>query len=74
MPKPNTQFELSVQDMELIEDALRTRKQSLSQRLTSTKTSDADLKETLHSVHELLGRLHNQKEFYRPSKTAYVSG
>ena len=74
MSKPNTKFDLSVEDMELIETALRTRKSSLSERLVEMKAVDEDLKEALHGIQDLLGRLHNQKEFYRPKSGAYVGG
>ena len=53
--KPNTKFELSVDDLDLIETALM--------HLEQTK-----------EVRELLGRLHNQKNWYRPKKGVYVSG
>ena len=88
MPGYNTTFELTVEDMELIEDALRGSKQSLSSELIdqaddplrkctttqrkseSTQGIDASMKRS----NDLLGRLHNQKQFYRPSRGAYVSG
>lgn len=60
MPRYNTNFELSREDMELIETAL--------QRTQANGDIDA------RQVHDLLGRLHNQKIFFRPSDTAYVSG
>ena len=53
--KPNKKFELSVKDLELIEDALH--------RLEPTR-----------EVQELLGRLHNQKNWYRPKNAIYVGG
>lgn len=56
MIKPNTQFKLSVQDIEIIENALRA-------------SPNARNKE----VQEVLGKLHNQKNFYRP-KENYVGG
>lgn len=59
MPKPNTKFELDVEDLDLIETALRKAKR------------DEDLDK--RQIHDLLGRLHNQKVFYRPPGT-YVSG
>ena len=58
--KPNTKFELNVADLELIESAL-------FHQLTK---SDEDRKKT---INELLGKLHNQKNWYRPKK-GYVSG
>jgi hypothetical protein len=50
----NKHFELDINDIALIEAALRA--------LPASK-----------EVHELLGRLHNQKIWYRP-KGAYVGG
>ena len=60
MPKYNTTFELSLQDMDLIEEAL-----------TKVAANENDVCPS--SVQDLLGRLHNQKVFYRP-KGVYVSG
>ena len=59
--KPNENFKLSVQDVEHIELALRLR------------LSIVDMEEK-REINELLGKLHNQKQFYRPSKETYVSG
>jgi hypothetical protein len=53
--KPNTQFKLSVRDLELIEMAL----------LNMEQTPD---------VRALLGKLHNQKNWYRPKDGIYISG
>ncbi len=66
MPKPNTQFDLSVDDLDLIETALRQHKAGIVKDCAGT-SDDA------RNVHELLGRLHNQKVFYRP-KDAYIGG
>jgi len=81
MPKYNKTFELTVEDMELIETALRDTKRSLSTDLVEqaddplrpcedTRTLDASMKR----INDLLGRLHNQKEFYRPKSGAYIGG
>ncbi|GAW34730.1 hypothetical protein RA2_01782 [Roseovarius sp. A-2] len=77
----NSNFELSVADMELIEAALRQTKSDLSARAVPVaeqhdKTVDSigDADETLRQVHDLLGRLHNQKVFYRPRRGAYIGG
>ena len=53
--KPNTQFNLSVRDIELIEQALHSLEQT-------------------REVRELLGRIHNQKNWYRPKDKEYVGG
>ncbi|SMX23773.1 hypothetical protein [Boseongicola aestuarii] len=59
MPKPNTKFELDVEDLDLIETALHKAK----------RDQDIDKRR----IHDLLGRLHNQKVFFRPRGT-YVGG
>jgi len=71
MPQYNDMFELSVADMELIETALQTTRDTLSEAHPEAGSSDED---TLRRIHELLGRLHNQKIFYYPKDKVYVSG
>ncbi len=68
MAKANTKFELSVDDMDVIEMALRERKRALTQ--SSCEKSDDEKRD----IHDLLGRLHNQKVFYRPKGSVYVGG
>lgn len=82
----NTSFELTVNDIERIEAALRLHKQAVSlERLelmeANGTSSDAARTERvdaeLAAIHDLLGRLHNQKIFYRPTNTdkaPYVGG
>lgn len=70
VPKFNTQFELSVSDMDLIEDALRASKMAKTQADVKARAEDDEVRQ----IHDLLGRLHNQKTFYRPSKGPYVGG
>ena len=53
--KPNTQFNLSVRDLELIEQALLKQEQTPEVRM-------------------LLGKLHNQKNWYRPKDGVYIGG
>lgn len=60
MPKYQTKFDLNLDDMTLIETALQ-----------NAATSDAV---DSRQAHDLLGRLHNQKIFYRPRDGVYVSG
>lgn len=70
MPKYNKTFELSVEDLDLIEDALRATKLSATQ----AELKAAPATEKARQIHDLLGRLHNQKTFYRPAKGTYVGG
>lgn len=81
MPGYNKSFDLSIHDVDLIEEALRARGRELCKmrralaeenpaHLESIGVIEADQREN----EELLGRLHNQKVFYRPSAQTYVGG
>ncbi len=61
MPKYNTKFDLSLNDMDVIETALR-----------GALHAKEDLDQ--EAVTDLLGRLHNQKTFFRPQNGIYVGG
>ena len=59
-PKPNTQFELDIKDIEIIENSLL---------LMSRETdSDAGKKE----ISKLMAKIFHQKNWYRPKN--YISG
>ena len=81
MPSYNRQFDLSISDVDLIEEALRARGRELSgMRLALRDDNPAQL-ESIRVVEqdqrnneELLGRLHDQKILYRPKKAMYVGG
>jgi len=55
MTKYNTNFELDLNDIELIETSLR----------TSMRNGSEEIKK---EAHMLLGKLHNQKEWYVPKE------
>jgi hypothetical protein len=81
MPRYNRTFELSIHDVDLIEEALRARGRELCKmRRALSDENPADLQriqvieEDQRENEELLGRLHNQKIFYRPKTKPYVSG
>ncbi len=75
MPLYNEMFMLSVNDMDLIETALRRTQHALSQeQLVQSDEGKGDHVETIRQIRELLGRLHNQKIFYRPKDSVYVGG
>lgn len=68
MPKPNTNFILTVDDLEMIESALAGK---LSRRATSIMLDPDsgyadEMKEEVNKIRDLLGRLHNQKEWLNP--------
>lgn len=74
MPQYNDLFELSVSDIDLIETALQRTRDALSQELIALPDKNGEGAETLRRVQELLGRLHNQKIFYRPKSGVYIGG
>ena len=86
MPSYNTKFDLDIDDLDVIETALRERKKELSLERLAMLGGDggapdaealAALDAAINATHELLGRLHNQKVFYRPKavqNTPYISG
>jgi hypothetical protein len=65
--KPNTKFELTVRDVEMIEDALRSRIGRLF--WNPSATAKAEVKE----IQDLLGRIHNKKVWYTP-KDKFIGG
>lgn len=77
----NVNFELSVEDVELIESALRLSKRALgSGAIVAGTAAEADMPDpadvngSIRRIQDLLGRLHNQKVFYRPRSGTYVGG
>jgi ribonuclease PH len=73
--KPNTKFELSVRDIEIIEHALRAKAGRRGLAIANGETSP-QLKQEMHEIQELLGRIHEQKVWYHkmPKGQIYVSG
>ena len=63
--KPNKHFELTVRDIEVIEIALRAKAGRRGIAIAQGDTSEK-LKEEMHEIQELLGRIHNQKVWYKP--------
>lgn len=59
--RPNTEFKLSVSELSLIESALH------------EKIPNSNIDE-IERIRELLGRIHNQKNWYRPKQGVYISG
>jgi len=71
--KPNKQFELSIRDVEVIESALRAkagrRGLAIAQGDVSTQLHDEMIE-----IQELLGRIHNQKNWYRANDGTFQGG
>ena len=81
MPRFNRTFDLTVEDVELIEEALRARGRELCQTRRALSDENPAHMEAIRVIErdqrngeELLGRLHDQKIFYRPTKNVYVGG
>lgn len=71
--KPNTQFTLSIKDIEIIERALSAKAGRRGMRLMKGENND-QLHQEMKEIQDLLGRLHEQKVWYRDNKKVYVSG
>ncbi len=77
MAKHNSNFELTISDLDLIEASLHIVKRDLSmdsKNETQEMLPGDGQEESLRKIDDLLGRLHNQKIFYRPSKGTYLGG
>ena len=81
MAKPNTTFNLDVKDLELIEDALHSVIAKRSNDLVSAGDAQnatvdrASAEAEMSEMHDLLGRLHNQKNWFRPKAGhSYIGG
>jgi hypothetical protein len=73
--KPTLKFDLNVKDIDVIEDAMRYRLQRLLARRTTVKKDSSreaiDIEAT--HIHQLLGKLYNQKSWFKPT-TGFIGG
>ena len=69
-------FKVNPQEMEVIEKALNhTLSVSLNELHTLPQGAKAEkLRANIREVYELLGSLHNQKNWFRPESQVYISG
>ena len=81
MPSYNRDFDLNINDVDMIEEALRARGRELSSMRMALKDDNPSHLESIRVIErdqrqneELLGRLHDQKIFYRPKRSVYVGG
>ena len=63
MTKPNTSFKLTIRDVEIIEEALRAKAGRRGMAIAEGATSER-LREEMHEIQDVLGRIHEQKNFY----------
>lgn len=71
--KPNNNFELTVRDIEVIESALRAKAGRRGMAIVQGETS-SQLKEEMQELQELLGRIHNQKNWYKVDDDRFQGG
>ena len=71
--KPNLKFNLSVEDIDIIERALTAKAGRRGMRLMQGEDNE-QLKQEMRDIQNLLGRLHEQKVWYRPKDDTYVGG
>ena len=69
-------FKVNPQEMEVIEKALNyTLAVCLDELNTLPQGEEAEtLRSNIREVNELLGSLHNQKNWFRPKSSVYISG
>lgn len=81
MPKYRDTFDLNVSDVSMIEDALTKRAGEISQTIMTESSHNPferqcekvkGYTDELNQIRELLGRIHDQKIWYRPSNFAPV--
>ena len=72
--KPNTKFNLSVNDIEIIESALRAKAGRRGMKILTGDGDAEKLKKEADEILNLLGRLHHQKVWYRSKEQIYVGG
>ena len=81
MPTFNRSFDLSISEIDLIEESLRARGRELSNMRLALSDDNPDHLESIKEIDDeardgeaLLGKLHDQKIFYRPQEDVYVGG
>ena len=63
--KPNNTFELSIRDIEVIESALRAKAGRRGMAIAEGNVS-TQLHQEMIEIQDLLGKLHDQKVWFRP--------
>ena len=73
MSKPNTNFKLTVRDIEVIESALRAKAGRRGLAIAQGEVSEQSRAE-MHELQELLGRIHHQKNWYKAKDDRFQGG
>ena len=61
-------------EIDIIEDSLRHRLNTLSKENIGRNVDDISVAGEIERIRSVLGQLHNQKTWYRPKESVYVSG
>ena len=75
--KPNTKFDFDVAELDLVENAMKYRMGRLLRRKETVKKDSSKIKieAEIKQIYTLLGKIHNQKNWYTPpAGKPYVSG
>ena len=70
----NRNFNMDLKDIDVIEESLRLRLSSLSHKDLAEGESKNSINSEIQKIQNVLGHLHNQKNWYRPKDKVYVSG
>ena len=70
----NRNFKMGLGDIDVIEESLRLRLSSLSLKDVAVGESKNTINSEIQKIQNVLGHLHNQKNWYRPKDKVYVSG
>lgn len=73
MVKPNTKFDLTIRDIEVIEQALRAKAGRRGLAIAEGETSP-QLKAEMRELQELLGRIYHQKNWYKANDGTFQGG
>jgi len=76
MSSYNKEFQLNLEELEAIEHSMLYRLKRLTTRRLTVKKDSSKQKIDVEVKHiqELLGKIHNQKEWWRPKNKVYISG
>tara|TARA_B100000902_G_scaffold394252_1_gene450195 strand:- start:5243 stop:5464 length:222 start_codon:yes stop_codon:yes gene_type:complete len=72
--KPNNKFELSVEDIDIIETALRAKAGRRGMKILTGEGDVNKYKKEAEEITNLLGRIHDQKVWFRSRDKVYVGG
>ena len=70
----SVELELDLVDLDLVEKGLRYRLRMLSKEARNPNCKSLGNTQEILKIQSVLGQLHDQKVWYRPKQTTYLSG